>query len=145
ELVKCLYDKTEQLGALTADLETIIAKFIKEAPSIDIAGKPESQKYLAYCQQYSEKLLKTFCRIKDPFFQEESEWRLVSKYYEKYTDPEIKFREGRTTLVPYIELPLAGIGNDGRLFEEVYVGPSPDFNLAYSAIASFLSNKKVCN
>jgi hypothetical protein len=106
--------------------------------SINTAGRPPNQKYLAYCCQYSEKLLKTFCRIKDPFFQEENEWRLVSKYYEKYTDPEIKFREGRTTLVPFIEFPLTDIHDDGRLFEQVYVGPSPNFNLAYSAISRLL-------
>ena len=144
ELIKCLYDKKEQLGILNSELDAIVAEFMKGAPSINTAGSPPNQKYPSYCYQYSERLLKAFCRIKDPFFQEENEWRLVSKYYEKYTDPEIKFREGRTTLVPYIEFPLAGIHDDGQLFEQVYVGPSPNFNLAYSAIVSFLSNKKAC-
>lgn len=145
EIIKCLYDKKEQLGILNTELDAIIAKFVKVAPSINITGRPPNQKYLSYFYQYSERLLKTFCRIKDPFFQEESEWRLVSKYYEKYTDPEIKFREGRTTLVPFVEFHLSGIHDDGRLFEQVYVGPSPNFHLAYAAIVSFLSNKKACN
>lgn len=145
ELIQCLYDEKEQLSILNSELDAIVGKFIKDGPSINTAGRPANQKYLSYCYQHSEWLLKTFCRIKDPYFQEESEWRLVSKYYEKYTDPEIKFREGRTTLVPFIEFPLVNIHEDGRLFEQVYVGPSPNFNLAYSAIASFLSNKKVCN
>lgn len=145
ELMQCLYDKKEQLGILNSELDAIVGKFIKDGPSIDTAGRPANQKYLSYCYQHSERLLKTFCRIKDSYFQEESEWRIVSKYYEKYTDPEIKFREGRTTLVPFIEFPLANIHEDGRLFEQVYIGPSPNFNLAYSAIASFLSNKKACN
>jgi len=144
ELIKCLYDRKEQLRILNSELDTIVVKFINDAPSINTAGRPPNQKYLSYCYQYSVRLLKTFCRIKDPFFQEESEWRLVSKYYEKYTDPEIKFRDGRTTLVPFIEFPLTGIHDDGRLFEQVYVGPSPNFNLTYSAIVSFLSNKKAC-
>lgn len=144
ELIQCLYDKKEQLGILNSELDAIVAKFIKDGPSINTAGRPANQKYVSYCYQHSERLLKTFCRIKDPYFQEESEWRLVSKYYEKYTDPEIKFREGRKTLVPFIEFPLANIHEDGRLFEQVYVGPSPNFNLAYSAIVSFLSNKKAC-
>lgn len=145
ELIQCLYDKKEQLSILNSELDAIVEKFIKDGPSINTAGRPANQKYLSYCYQHSEWLLKTFCRIKDSYFQEESEWRLVSKYYEKYTDPEMKFREGRTTLVPFIEFPLANIHEDGRLFEQVYVGPSSNFNLAYSAIASFLSNKKACN
>ena len=126
-------------------LDTIIAKFVEDQPSINTSGRPPNQKYLSYFYRYSERLLKMFCRTKDPFFQEESEWRLVSKYYETYTDLEIKFREGRTTLVPFIEFHLSGMHDDNRLFEQVYVGPSPNFNLAYAAIASFLSNKKVCN
>ena len=145
ELIECLYDKNEQLGILNSELDAIIAKFVEDAPSINTSGRPPTQKYLSYFYQYSERLLKTFCRIKDPFFQEESEWRLVSKYYENYTDPEIKFREGRTTLVPFVEFHLSGIHDDGRLFEQVYIGPSPNFNLAYAAIVSFLSNKKACN
>jgi hypothetical protein len=145
ELIKCLYDKKEQLGILNSELDAIVAKFIEDVPSISTAGSPPNQKYVSYCYQHSEKLLKTFCRIKDPYFQEESEWRLVSKYYVKYTDPEIKFRDGRTTLIPFIEFPLTGIHDDSRLFEQVYIGPSPNFNLTYSAIVSFLSNKKACN
>jgi hypothetical protein len=144
ELIQCLYDKKEQLGILNSELDAIVEKFIKDKPSINTAGRPANQKYVSYCYQHSERLLKAFCRIKDPYFQEESEWRLVSKYYENYADPEIKFREGRTTLVPFIEFPLANIHEDDRLFEQVYVGPSPNFNLAYSAIVSFLSNKKAC-
>jgi Protein of unknown function (DUF2971) len=145
ELIKCLYDKAEQLGILNTELDAIIAKFVKDQPSINTSGRPPNQKYLSYFYRYSERLLKMFCRTKDPFFQEESEWRLVSKYYETYTDLEIKFREGRTTLVPFIEFHLSGMHDDNRLFEQVYVGPSPNFNLAYAAIASFLSNKKACN
>ena len=145
ELIKCLYDRKEQLGILDSELGANIATFVKDAPSINTSGRPPNQKYLSYFYQYSERLLKMFCRIKDPFFEEESEWRLVSRYYEKYTDPEIKFREGQTTLVPFVEFHLSGIHDDGRLFEQVYVGPSPNFNLAYAAIGSFLSNKKACN
>lgn len=145
ELIKCLYDRNEQEDILNKELDAIVDKFIKDVPSINTVGRPAHQKYLLYFYQHSERLLKTFCRIKDPFFKEESEWRLVSKYYKRYTNPEIKFREGRTTLVPFIEFPLSGIHDDGRLFEQVFVGPSPNFDLSFSAIACFLSNKKACN
>ena len=145
DLIKCLYDKNKQLEILNCDLDSIVAKFLKNRSSIDVSGRPPTQKYLSYLNQHSEKLLKTFCGIKDPFFKEEGEWRLVSKYYVKYTDPEIKFRDGRTTLVPFVEFDLSDIHDDGRLFEQVYVGASANFNLAYAAIGNFLSNKKACN
>lgn len=145
ELIKCLYDREEQLDILKAKLEMIVFKFLMDAPEIDTSRSPLNQKYLFYLYQYLEGFLKMFCRIKDPFFKEEAEWRLVSKRYEKYTDPEIKFREGKTTLIPYIEFPLSGIHGDGRLFEEVFVGPSQNFNLKFTAIADFLSNTKACS
>ncbi|MGC4098606.1 MAG: DUF2971 domain-containing protein [Nitrospira sp.] len=145
ELIKCLYDRNEQIYILNSALDVIVAKFLNDRPTINTMGHPANQKYLSYFYQHSEMLLKTFCQIKDPYFQEESEWRLVSKYYKYYTDPNIKFRDGRTTLVPYIEFSLDTIHEDSRLFEQVYVGPSPNLELSFSAIGSFLSNKKACN
>ena len=144
-LIRCLYDRTEQADVLNATLDVIISEYRRNVPSIDTSGRPPNQKYLSYLNRHSEELLKIFCRIKDPFFQEECEWRLVSKYYENYTASEIRFKEGKTTLVPFVEFDLFGMHDDGRLFEQVYVGPSPNFNLAYDAIVSFLSNKKACN
>jgi len=144
-LVKCIYGREEQSRVLSAQLDSILSEFVADSPSLQTSGAPPNQKYLLYLYKHSEALLKTFCRLKDPFFQEECEWRLVSRYYEKYTDPDIRFRDGISALVPFVEFDLAGIHDDGRLFEQVYVGPAPHFNLAFSAISSFLSNKKACN
>lgn len=144
-LVKCIYKWEEQSEILNAELESILSEFAVDSPSLQTSGRPPNQKYLPYLYRHSERLLKTFCRLKDPFFEEESEWRLVSRYYEKYTDPDIRFREAASTMIPFIEFELSGIHNDSRLFEQVYVGPAPHSNLAFSAISSFLSNKRACN
>lgn len=144
-LVKCVYGRAEQSEILNARLDAILSEFATDFPSLQTHSRPLNQKYLPYLYKHSEALLKTFCCLKDPFFEEECEWRLVSRYYEKYTDSDIHFRDGAFTLVPFIEFDLAGIHSDGRLFEQVYVGPAPHFNLAFSAISSFLSNKGACN
>lgn len=144
-LVRCVYDRKEQLDALNATLDEIISEFETDRTSLNTVGRPLNQKYLPYFSKHTERLLKVFCQLKNSSFQEESEWRLVSKYYESYQSQEIRFRQGKTTLIPYIEFDLSGMHENGRLFEQVYVGPSPNFNLAYDAIVSFLSNKKACN
>ena len=59
-------------------------------------------------------ILQVFALIKDPSFREECEWRIISKYYPKYTVPEIKFREGASMLVPYIEIKI-GNKNKNRI------------------------------
>ncbi len=144
-LIKCVYEKKEQDDILYPLLDRIITQFNIDLPSIDTKGIPEHQKYLYYLNKYKEELLMAFCYLKDPAFKEECEWRLISKYYEKYIDPDIKYREGKTTLIPYIELKLSGIEQDGRLFEQVFVGPSPNYQLSFHAVSCYLSNKNACN
>jgi hypothetical protein len=144
-LVKCIYGREEQSEILNAQLDLILSEFVADYQSLQTSGPPPNQKYLPYLNKHSEVLLKTLCRLKDPFFEEECEWRLVSRYYEKYTDPDIRFRDGAFALVPFVEFDLTGIHDDGHLFEQVYVGPAPHFRLAFAAISSFLSNKNACN
>jgi hypothetical protein len=98
-----------------------------------------------YLYKHARDLLGAFCRLKDPHFQEEREWRLISPHYPNYTHPDIRFRSGTSLLVPYVDFDITGIRSDGRLFEQVYVGPSSQLTLAYPAIQHFLSNKGACN
>lgn len=78
---------------------------------------------------------------KDPSFREESEWRLVSLSSER----KIKFRPGRTALVPYIEIrldsDLAKVGKHHAVLETTVVGPCPEPELAVgSAMMLFEEN-----
>lgn len=90
-------------------------------------------------------ILQLFAIIKNPSFKEEREWRLISKYYDKYTVPDVKFREGASMLVPYTEIKIGGKKSGQPIFERVYLGPSQNINLSMSALSSFLSNKGTCN
>lgn len=144
-LVECVYDTTRQSEILNGLLDSILRTFADDCSSLDVSRQPSNQKYSEYLYKHSAELLGAFCRLKDHYFQEEREWRLISPHYEKYTHPHILFRAGPSTLVPYIEYDLTGIHPDGRLFEQVYVGPSSQLTLAYPAIQHFLSNKGACN
>jgi hypothetical protein len=144
-LIKCVYEKKDQDNILYPLLDKIITQFAIDLPLINTKGIPEHQKYMYYLNKYTEELLMALCYIKDPAFKEECEWRLVSRYYEYYTHEDIKFREGNTTLIPYIELNLSGMKRSGKLFEEVVVGPSSNFNLSFYAVICYLSNKKACS
>jgi hypothetical protein len=75
--------------------------------------------------------------FKDKKFQSEVEWRLVSRGGDRpfdYPSGEpavIKYRAGRTTLVPYIEVPLKAVKIG------VTVGPCPESQLACDAMPPF--------
>ncbi len=143
-LIECVYNKDDREKVLLRELERVISEYESKfiLPSDDQA--PDKNGYLDFLNEQTASLLKTFCTIKDPTFKEEGEWRLISKYYKYYTDSEIKFRPGKTTLIPYIEIDIQGIRDDGYLFDQVYPGPSPNFELSFQSISAFLSNKHAC-
>jgi hypothetical protein len=146
KLIKCVYEYIDQQSILSFLLDEIITQFKIDLPSIDTKGRPEHQKYMIYLNKYTDKLLFALCHIKDPAFKEECEWRLVSRYYEYYIHEDIKYREGKSTLIPYIELKIGELALSGHgLFEYVFVGPSSNLALSLSAVGCYLSKKKACN
>lgn len=144
DLVQCVYTIEERDKVLGELFDQIKAYFEIQFAHLADSYEPKICEFLDFLNGACEKLLKVFCRIKDPTFSEECEWRLVSKYYKYYVDPDIKFRPSETTLIPYIELQLSGMRYDGYLFESVHVGPSPSFNLSFQAISAYLSGKQAC-
>ncbi len=142
---KCLYLASEQKALMSDLLDRMLITFHNEKQSYNSSRFHPSQKYFGIMEKFQGDILQVFSIIKHPKFSEEKEWRLVSPYFPKYTVKEIKFREGASMLVSYIEVDLGDIKDGETLFEEVYFGPTPHVNLSMSTLSSYLSNKKVCN
>lgn len=62
--------------------------------------------------------------FKHPSFSEEKEWRLIVKL-DYAPDEDIKFREGKTYLIQYIELPF-----DFSFLSSIVIGPTSNKELA---------------
>lgn len=144
-IAKCLYKRDDQQGLMSDLLNRMLISFSQEKDSIDTTKFHPTQKYFNFLEKFRGDILQVFALIKDPSFQEECEWRIISKYYPKYTVPEIKFREGASMLVPYIEIKIGSQNKTELLFERIILGPTQHNNLSHSALSSYLSNKKVCN
>ncbi|HYE36852.1 DUF2971 domain-containing protein [Methylocaldum sp.] len=144
-LTKCIYERDECQRRLANELERIKSEFLAAFPHLPTEYVATQVEYLDFLNRQAEPLLKVFCALKDSTFREEGEWRLISKYYKYYTDPSIKFRPSKSTLIPFIEIDISEMRDDGLLFEQVYPGPSPNFDLSFQAISAFLSNKRACN
>jgi hypothetical protein len=123
----------------------MITTFRQRVSNLDTSRRPPSQRYYEYLEEFRGAILQVLAILKDPAFSEEREWRVVSPYFPRYSGPEIKFREGASMLLPYIEIDLSGGGEDTPLFETVLLGPSQHANLSMAALSNFLSNKKACN
>ena len=144
DLVECVYSKQDIDDLLKSLLAKILISFQSDFSNLPDDHVTKTCEYLEFLNGKAEVILKTFCKIKDSTFSEECEWRLVSKYYQYYTDSDIQFRPGKTALIPYIEVNLSSMRHDGYLFETVMVGPSPNFNLAFQSVSAYLSNKHAC-
>jgi hypothetical protein len=142
KIAKCLYERREHEELLASLLEKLITTFRQNIHAIDISQAHPSEKYHPFLENFRGDVLQVLSVIKHHAFREEQEWRLISPYYPKYTVPEIKFREGASMLVPYIELSL---GNSRPAFAKVILGPSPHQKLSMSTLSMFLSNQKLCN
>lgn len=143
-LAKCLYKHEEHRELMKSLLEKMLVTFRQRLPHLDITKNYPPQKYHGFLEGYRGALLQVLSIIKHSAFEEEREWRLVSPYFERYTVPEIKFREGASMLMPYIEIDLSNNNGEQKLFEEVVLGPSQHANLSMSALSSYLSNKVAC-
>lgn len=143
-IAKCLYEADQHFELMNSLLEKMLVTFRRRLPQLDTSKNHPSQKYHGFLEEFRGDLLQVLSIIKHSAFREEREWRIVSRYFPKYTVPEIKFREGASMLLPYIEIDL-GTHNEQTLFEEVILGPSPHPHLSIHALSNYLSNKKASN
>jgi hypothetical protein len=122
-LVQCVYDESTKQTKIKKILNEHWHKFAK-------LESPKEKRHLV------EELSKTFVLFasyfKHPSFAEEQEHRLVI-LLEYASDHDLKFREGRSSLVPYIELPASR-----KLIKMICIGPNANKALALRALEPFL-------
>lgn len=145
KIVKCIYKIPEQEGLAEEFLNEIIIAFNNE--NLDYKNKPHppKKKYRGLLEKFRGKILQIFSVIKNPSFSEEQEWRIISKYYTRHTIPNIKYREGISMLVPYIEIDISSEETKETMFHKVYVGPTQNTSLSHASLATFLSSFRACN
>jgi hypothetical protein len=77
--------------------------------------------------------------LKDQSFKEEREWRVISRpMFAKGLD----YREGRSLVVPYYNLPLCEDGQRLHL-HEIVIGPTKDAERSKSSVTSLIVSRKV--
>lgn len=121
DLVKCIYDSSRARRVLRRFVRESLERFEAELEDIDCTGKTEKE----LLQDHRAVLFRNLARLapcfKDPAFQEEQEWRLVSQPIAP-TDPGVGFRPGVSFPIPFYRLP---IGSSPLPIERVVVGPAP--------------------
>ncbi len=139
---QCIYDKKEQIDLINGLLKKASAKFISEIRnSIDKKDAWDTKsKYLAL--EFISQFIKLAPAFKHPQFIEEKEWRVISSLQTPKVTKLLRFRPGKTMIIPYVEffLPV----EDGKLMiDEIVIGPTNDNLLSVSSLKLLLMSKNV--
>jgi hypothetical protein len=124
-LGKCIYDRDIQ--------RTIVNQAIAYCLEVELAIPSRAQ--WGFHGPLADILFRCGAFFKDAMFCEEKEWRLLSPTV-TFRDDQLKFRVGRSTILPYYALPIS---TDGELpIQHIFIAPCPHIDLAKSAVTALL-------
>ncbi len=144
-LTKCLYKPEEQKATVKRLLHEWgllyidnIVRFSALAEKDNMQGLVDGMKEVA--SELIEAIICLCPLLKNPSFVEEKEWRLVSHPI-SIGNPQVKFREGSSMLIPFFELYLTN--NEGLLsIKSVTIGPTSDPEMSSQSLKAFLKSEK---
>lgn len=124
-LVACVYEIKQKETQLKTLLNNYWVKYVK--------AKSEKEKK-RLLDQLARELMLLASYFKHPSFAEEKEHRIVV-LLDYAPDANLQFREGRFSLIPYIELPAPR-----KSIQKICIGPTGHKQLARRALETFLDN-----
>lgn len=132
---KCVYapEAQQRLIAQVLDAVEIMA---------DTRGHDEDL-YPQIFREIESDLLRIAAVLKHPSFQEEEEWRIVSPVVTDFLHSNVRFREGTSMLVPYLEFDLRREGDNSLPLEHLFLGPTASVELSMNSITLFLAQQGV--
>jgi len=117
----CIYREEEQRSEARKQIELLLAS----------AERNDS----SFLVNLARRAVRFSPRLKHRKFEDEREWRLIA-WRSYWSNRELQFRQGRSTVVPYISIPIAK-----RAIVEVVVGPTPLQEAACHAVETLLKDQ----
>jgi hypothetical protein len=130
-LGKCIYDREVQNRMISEVTETAIKRMLSH-----------NDQHEKTCRDFVGTLSRIAVLFKNDAFFEEDEWRL-SFSTDTADQTDVRFRRGRSTLIPYVTLPF--MQKRASLVDHVYIGPCPNMQLSQNSVAWLLSQSKLLN
>lgn len=122
-LVKCIYDLKDKETRLKKVLNEYWGKYLKVN---------NDKARIKLFDELEEELMLLASYFKHPSFEEEKEHRIVV-ILPYAADGDLLFREGRFSLIPYIELPASR-----KTIKKICIGPTAHKELTKRALETFL-------
>lgn len=122
-LVQCVYERENKEKKLRELLNKYWAKYLP---------LKDDKKKRTTIESFADEAMLLASHFKHPSFSEEKEKRIVV-FSENVPDGDHKFREGRFSIIPYIELPAPR-----GLIKKIVIGPNSNKHLSKRALEMFL-------
>jgi hypothetical protein len=141
-LAKCIYDRDKQKETIDEyirkNIETELQNVIKAKDNKDDHLKEKAT------DMYLE-IIQVLPILKNDCFQEEQEWRLVSPLviYGKNKKVKIKFRSGKTAVIPYCDFELENKQGEGLPINSIIIGPTPNRTESYMGVKTILTEENM--
>ncbi len=141
QIGKCVYD-----AKIQNRIATTILKQIQQLSKISVSSKDlekdyDGSRYTHVFEEVADDILRIAAILKHPSFHEEEEWRIISPVIPSNRKAPIEYREGPSSLVPYMNFQLPETP-DGHLdIEHVILGPTPDMRNSMNSLSNYLLRK----
>jgi len=135
---RCIYDPARQQQLIEQILDTLEARSAAHARKENGATD-----YAPLFRSVEVELLHIAALLKHPAFAEEEEWRLVASVMTDGSHPGLRFREGRSMLVPYVEFHLTEQVDQPLPLSQLFLGPTPNAPLSLQSLTLFLERQGI--
>jgi hypothetical protein len=125
---KCIYEAEVQ--------RTIVREAIAHCVADEVAIPPRVQ--WGYHGPLADILFRCGVFFKDPSFEEEREWRLISSTVD-FHDGQLGYRRGTSMITPFYRLPIKPEGS--LPIQHVFIGPCPRMQQATSVVTGQLRRR----
>ena len=136
---RCIYAPERQQELIGTVVDAVEAVAEEQGECSDPARRSPDQSYHDSFELVESDLLRIAAILKHPSFQEEEEWRVVSPVFSDLATAPIRFREGTSMLVPYLEFGLT-TGEETLQLEHLFLGPSPNISISMNSLELCLAH-----
>lgn len=134
-LVPCLYKENDHIELVNALIDKVLNENIK------ISDDEEDHVKLLQSGNMIANLNRYAPIIKNEKFDEEKEWRIISRPLSCKND-RFKYRNGKSMIIPYYCYPLIEDNDSSELpLNEIVVGPTPHLNQSRRSVESILAKE----
>jgi hypothetical protein len=136
---RCVYQLEEQRDLAKRFVEQVVELGHLMGETTDVSKRHPNNSFHDVFEKIEDDLLRVAALLKHNAFHEEQEWRAVSRIVTNYVNEPIEYREGNSTLVPFINFSLPR-SDDRRIdLDTVVVGPTPRANNSIMSVSNYLS------